>query len=297
MTSMALAESGDVLLTASTDCTARLWDLREGSCVGICRGHTRAIPTATFLQGGDEGRLATVSGDGSFRLWGGPHAACTQTVDWDSGVINLGRLVRTKGSGSVLATCHWDMKRDVSRLLLWDVQEGGMGWVDKKLRSHAGHFEGFNGRITCLDCLAGASDDAPSLLAAGATDGIARLFELGASDALGSGGMQLELAPPGEAAHAASVTCVAFCRAAGAEDAWLLAVGRSDGRVDVWGGEEDGEVELKATRLVCTADAEDGRRSVSKVEWKRAGDGPTGAIFLWASAARTLRKWRLESAL
>ena len=100
VTSMALAESGDVLLTASTDCTARLWDLREGSCVGICRGHTRAIPTATFLQGGDEGRLATVSGDGSFRLWGGPHAACTQTVDWDSGAINLGRLVRTKGSGS-----------------------------------------------------------------------------------------------------------------------------------------------------------------------------------------------------
>ena len=59
--------AGDRLLTASRDGVARLWDWRAGKLLVAYR-HADELPVAEFLP--DERFLATVSYDGTLRIWG-----------------------------------------------------------------------------------------------------------------------------------------------------------------------------------------------------------------------------------
>jgi WD40 repeat protein len=59
--------TGDRLLTAARDGVARLWDWRAGTLLVAYR-HADEIPVAEFLP--DERFLATVSYDGTLRVWG-----------------------------------------------------------------------------------------------------------------------------------------------------------------------------------------------------------------------------------
>jgi WD40 repeat protein len=59
--------SGLQIVTASWDCTARLWDAQTGQLLRIFTGHTGLVLTAQFSQ--DNRRILTTSNDGTARLW------------------------------------------------------------------------------------------------------------------------------------------------------------------------------------------------------------------------------------
>ena len=60
------SHDGQLILTASYDSTARLWDL-HGNCKAIFRGHTGDVTSVDFSP--DDTQILTTSRDGSARLW------------------------------------------------------------------------------------------------------------------------------------------------------------------------------------------------------------------------------------
>jgi WD40 repeat protein len=119
--------------------------------------------------------LVTASGDSAFKLWDISKGLCTQTIDWASGAVNHCMFVRVEDE-ELLITCHFDVKFGRSRILLWNM-DGKSGWADGKLVSHAMHFEGFKGKITCIDTAVDL-DGESVLLAAGSSDGTVGVYDL-----------------------------------------------------------------------------------------------------------------------
>ncbi|TEU17353.1 MAG: MerR family transcriptional regulator [Anaerolineales bacterium] len=75
---LALNPEGEVLASASSDQTIRLWDVETGARLKILRGHTGEITGVTFLLDGC--LLASSSRDNSVRLWGAPSKVLTSTA-------------------------------------------------------------------------------------------------------------------------------------------------------------------------------------------------------------------------
>jgi WD40 repeat protein len=65
--SVAFSPDGQLLVTASSDRTARVWDARSGRAIRVLTGHTAPVFDAAFSPDGR--RIATVSGDSTGRLW------------------------------------------------------------------------------------------------------------------------------------------------------------------------------------------------------------------------------------
>ncbi len=76
---MAFSPDGSLLVSASGDHTARLWDTTTGEELQVLAGHTDLVWSAAFSP---DGRLvATASNDGSIRLWElGPGVRATQRL-------------------------------------------------------------------------------------------------------------------------------------------------------------------------------------------------------------------------
>jgi hypothetical protein len=55
------------VVTASVDTTARVWDVETGVELARLKGHTSAVPSASFS--GDGKRIVTVAGDNTTRVW------------------------------------------------------------------------------------------------------------------------------------------------------------------------------------------------------------------------------------
>jgi len=58
--------AGDRIVTASDDCTAKLWNL-DGTCLATLQGHTSYVCSAVFNSTGDY--IVTTSWDGTAKLW------------------------------------------------------------------------------------------------------------------------------------------------------------------------------------------------------------------------------------
>ena len=189
--------------------------------------------------------LGTASGDGTFKLWHAMEGTCLQTVNWECGHVNLCDFVSIKDNNkSMVISCHWNSKREFSRILVWDL-EGDIGWVDGKLVSHMMHFEGFGGKIVSMDVKSTADF---TLLAAGSTDGMIKVFDLE------SGMCLYDLADQHQVLSGTSstVTSVKF-----SPNGLYLATTGLDGKIHIWEAEEGNHC--------FTFHAHEGK--VSSVEW------------------------------
>ena len=87
MNSAAFDPSGETVVTASDDKTARLWDARTGELKGVLEGHTEWVSSAAFNPSGET--VVTASRDNTARLYSRSHM-------WDGrtgkcrGVVALG---------------------------------------------------------------------------------------------------------------------------------------------------------------------------------------------------------------
>ena len=92
---------GDRVLTASTDGTARVWDVRTGACVLVLRGGAACVERALFLPGGT--KIATASHDGTVRIWDARTGRALRAFDADK-----------------RALCYLELSPDGKRLVAWE---------------------------------------------------------------------------------------------------------------------------------------------------------------------------------
>ncbi len=65
--SAAFSPDGKLIVTASNDKTARLWDAGTGEVIRVLAGHEDGVNTAAFSPDGK--RIVTASADKTARLW------------------------------------------------------------------------------------------------------------------------------------------------------------------------------------------------------------------------------------
>lgn len=105
---------GRLLLTASWDHTARLFDSQTGRPIAILRGHKDQIDMATFSPDGK--RVLSVSGDGTARLWAAPSGVLQAVLRGHTGLILWGTF---SPDGERVLTAGLDGTARV-----WDIKTG-----------------------------------------------------------------------------------------------------------------------------------------------------------------------------
>ena len=75
---LTLVRSPSYILTASSDCTAKLWNPEQGECVLTFKGHLASIQSAVFSP--DAQQLLTVSLDDTVKLWWVASGECSFTL-------------------------------------------------------------------------------------------------------------------------------------------------------------------------------------------------------------------------
>ena len=79
--SASFSPDGQRIVTASSDKTARVWDLK-GTPIAVLTGHQSGVISASFSPDGQ--RIVTASSDGTARVWrvGGLDELLTRGCDW-----------------------------------------------------------------------------------------------------------------------------------------------------------------------------------------------------------------------
>ena len=109
--SASFSPSGDRIVTASDDGSARVWDLATGTSISL-EGHSDRVTTASFSPSGD--RVVTASDDGTARVW---DLTTGTSIPLEG---HLGRVTTASFSPSgdrVFTTSWWDRTARV-----WDLQ-------------------------------------------------------------------------------------------------------------------------------------------------------------------------------
>jgi WD40 repeat protein/serine/threonine protein kinase len=152
--------SGKRVVTASSDATARVWDVATGEAVSPPLVHKQFVLSAMFSP---DGRLVvTASGDGSARVWDATNGeAVTPPLTHDDRVL----AARFNHDGRRVVTASADATARV-----WDAQTGAL----LATLEHAG-------RVEC----AAFSHDGRRIVTA-SQDGGARLWDSATSDQLGT---------------------------------------------------------------------------------------------------------------
>jgi WD40 repeat protein/serine/threonine protein kinase len=63
------SDDGKLVITASEDNTARIWDAANGKELSVLAGHTARVTSVAFAPGNDPTRAVTASQDGAVKLW------------------------------------------------------------------------------------------------------------------------------------------------------------------------------------------------------------------------------------
>ena len=124
---MAFSPDGALLATASTDRTARVWDLATGTTRTTLQGHTLGVNGVAFSPDGT--LIATASTDRTTRIWDLATGTTCATLDGHTSGVNG---VAFSPDGSLLATASndgtiriWDVSTGSARVTLAEFSEGG----------------------------------------------------------------------------------------------------------------------------------------------------------------------------
>ena len=110
----AFSPDGTKLATASSDHTARLWDVATGQVQEVLSGHEDNVWTLAFSPDGTT--LATGSSDGTARLWDVSTGQVQEVLSGHEGIVTT---LAFSPDGTTLATGSYD-----GTARLWDVATG-----------------------------------------------------------------------------------------------------------------------------------------------------------------------------
>jgi WD40 repeat protein len=120
--SAAFSPDGKLIVTASMDNTARIWDASSGKLLQTLTGHTRGVESATFSPDGK--RIVSVSADNTARIWDASSGQLLYTLTHNSGVNSA----TFSPDGKTIVTASND-----SAALIWDASSGEL------LKTLSGH--------------------------------------------------------------------------------------------------------------------------------------------------------------
>jgi WD40 repeat protein len=108
-----LSVAGDLLVTVSKDCTARLWNVVTRQPLAVLRGHGDSVTSAWLKR--DGAAVLTASDDGTVRAWTARRGACTLVLQHKHAVAEV---AATADMSRAFAACR------VKAAWLWDLSTG-----------------------------------------------------------------------------------------------------------------------------------------------------------------------------
>ena len=116
---------GNLLVSASSDYSIKLWDVKTKQCIKTLQGHTRWIRTVAFSPDGQQ--LVSGSGDYTIKLWDVATGNCLKTWQGHTGWI---WSVVFSPDGTTIASGSED-----KTIRLWDLQTGKLKIILDKHKS------------------------------------------------------------------------------------------------------------------------------------------------------------------
>ena len=143
--SIAFDSTGERVVTASVDGTARIWEAKSGQTLAILEGHNNAVNSATFSP--DDKSVLTASADGTAVIWDTESARQSRTLRGHSGGV---RAAAFSADGRRAFTASEDRT-----VRVWDVSTGE---EVKTLRGHSDTVTGVSFTLDSHFILASSSD-------------------------------------------------------------------------------------------------------------------------------------------
>lgn len=117
------------LYTTSGDRTAKLWSIKDFTCVKTFEGHSHSILSASFLAGSRGTQLLTAGADGLIKVWSVRDEECTTTLEgsedrlWAVGSFAEGTGIVTVGAdGSI--RFHRDVTQEKEAAAFQEKEQG-----------------------------------------------------------------------------------------------------------------------------------------------------------------------------
>ena len=251
----AFSSNGQLLATCDTDCNVRVWEVKSGQLLLICRGHTNWVRFVVFSPDGktlascgadctvklwnvqdgiciktfighehevfavayspDGYHLASASGDRTVKLWDVRNGHCLNTL---TGHTNWVRSVAFSPDGKMLASSGAD-----HTIRVWDVSRGGDGQVGRWGDGEVGRWGGEDPKSKILTGHSGwvrsiAFSPDGEVLASASSDRTIKLWDYETGDCLRT-----------YTGHQSSVYSIAFSSAGD-----LIVSGSGDRTVKLW---------------------------------------------------------------
>ena len=109
----------NVLVTASDDCTCRLWDWRTGMAMGVLKGHTRPINCLTRLS---SKRFASGSSDGKICIWNAQTGKLVRELKFHTGAV---QCIVKLSENRICSGCNERI------LFVWDQDGNEVGRIER----------------------------------------------------------------------------------------------------------------------------------------------------------------------